>query len=144
LDALRTWLGGGVVLTLLLGACTDVAQMTPINDQAAKLGAPTVEFVRQGIGRGPVTVTMPDGEVLHGRYQVIQNGAIGFGSGFAFGPGGSTYATGSTVTMGGGGAVMVSASGDRGTVMTCQGEASFGHGGGVCRTLKGAEYQMMF
>lgn len=133
-----------VGLALLLCACTDTGQMTPLNDQAVKLGTPKFEFVRQGVSHGPITVTMPDGEVLHGGYQVIQGGAVGFGSGTAFGPGGAAYATGSSVVMTGGGAVMISASGDRGTIMTCRGETSFGHGGGTCGTVTGAEYQMMF
>lgn len=133
-----------ILAILPLCTCTDTGQMTPLNDEAARLGPPKFEFVRQGTSQGPVTITMPDGEVLHGRYQVVQGGAIGFGSASSVGTGGSAFATGSSVVMSGGGAVLISASGDRGSSMTCQGQVSFGHGGGICRTLRGAEYQMMF
>ena len=87
---------------------------------------------------------MPDGEVLNGRYQIVQTGAITFGSATAFGPAGSAFASGSAFTMGGASPVLISAAGGRGTVMNCQGSVEFGHGGGVCETNAGARYQVMF
>jgi hypothetical protein len=95
-------------LAVLLPACTGTGQLAPLNDAAAQLGTPRLEFVRQGTGQGPVTVTMPDG------------GAIGFGSASAFGPRGFAYGK------------------------NCRGEVSFGHGGGTCRLLNGAEFQVIF
>src|SRR5256885_863536 len=59
--------------------CTDTARMFPINDAATAIGAPRFEFVRQGLGHGPVTVTLADGEVLKGEYRVVENTALVFG-----------------------------------------------------------------
>jgi hypothetical protein len=36
------------------------------------------------------------------------------------------------------------AAGQEGTTMTCEGSAGQGHGGAVCTTNHGAQYQMMF
>jgi hypothetical protein len=63
----------------VLSGCADSARIFPMDDAALALGTPTLDFVRQGIGRGPVTVTMPDGEMLTGEYQITENAAIGVG-----------------------------------------------------------------
>jgi hypothetical protein len=63
-----------------LAACTDTADTFPMNDAAHQMGPIKVDFVRTGIGRGPVTITMADGEVLKGEYLV----AFGSTQGFAF------------------------------------------------------------
>jgi len=46
-----------------------------LDNAALQSGTPKLEFVRQGLGRGPVTVTMPDGEILKGEYQLTENAA---------------------------------------------------------------------
>jgi hypothetical protein len=68
-----------VILTITLASCTDQARVYPLDPAAMQAGTPKIEFVRQGLGRGPVTVTMPDGEVLQGEYQVTENASVGFG-----------------------------------------------------------------
>ena len=123
-----------VVSLLALAACTDTGTLTPLNGQAQEIGVPQIEF-RRGLPQGPVKVTMPDGEVLNGRFAVAQGG--GFAT--VYGTGGVATAT----AVGAGGNVFISASGPR-TSMTCQAQVGFGHGGGICRTVSGAEYQVMF
>ena len=44
----------------------DTADTSPMNDAAKHIDPPRIDFLRTGIGRGPVTSTMPDGEVLTG------------------------------------------------------------------------------
>jgi hypothetical protein len=63
------------VLSLgLLGGCSDTADTFPMNVAAKELGPVRVSFVRTGVGRGPVTITMADGEVLKGEYRVAFGG----------------------------------------------------------------------
>ena len=126
-----------------MAACTDTADIAPINEIARTTGLPRFEFVRQGIGTGPVTITMPDGEVLVGRYSVAQGGAVAMGSGTAFSPHGPVAYTGTSTIVNSGGNAYVIANGPR-TSMTCQLEVGGIHGGGVCRTTTGAEYQIVF
>jgi hypothetical protein len=101
-----------------------------------RAGTPTIEFVRRGLDSGPVTVTMPDGEILHGEYQVTENAAIGFAM---------SGARTATAVGSGGSAVAISATGDRGTIMNCDATADIGgHGSGICQTNHGTRYRVMF
>ncbi len=112
-----------------LAACTDTADTFPLNDAAKKLGPVQVSFERTGIGSGPVTITMADGEVLKGRYRV----AFGGGEAFAFSGGQSASAL--VITDG---PVQFVASGPK-TQMLCRGASStMGHGNGQCQTYEGA------
>jgi hypothetical protein len=121
----------------LLSNCADSARMYPMDPTAMQAGTPKFEFVRQGMGRGPVTVTMPDGEILRGEYQITENAAVGVG--FA----GARTAT--AVGYGSGRPVVISATRDRGTVMNCEGTADIGgHGSGICETSRGNKYRVMF
>jgi hypothetical protein len=127
----------GILAIVLLSGCADQARVYPMDDAAMRSGAPTFEFVRQGLGHGPVTVTMPDGEILHGEYQITENAAIGVG----FSGGRTTTAIG----YGGGRPVVISATGERGTILNCEGAASIGgHGSAVCKTNHDATYRVMF
>lgn len=121
---------------LVLSGCADSARVFPIDPASMQAGTPKIEFVRQGIGRGPVTVTMPDGEILTGEYQVTENAAVGVG--FA----GSHMAT--AVGYGSGRRTVISANGPR-TIINCDGTADIGgHGSGVCQTSVGTQYRVMF
>jgi hypothetical protein len=125
-----------IALGALLAACTDTADLSPMNEAANQAGTPSFEF-RRGLPYGPVKVTMADGEVLNGRFRVMDNSTVGVG--FAGG------VTATAVGFGGNRIVFISARGDRGTSINCQGAADFGgHGGGVCETNHGARYQVMF
>lgn len=53
-----------------LPGCADTADSFPLNDAAKRIGDPQIDFIRTGIGRGPVTITMPDGEVLKGEWSI--------------------------------------------------------------------------
>ena len=124
-------------LALAVAACTDSARVYPLDPAAMQAGTPKIEFERRGMGRGPVTVTMPDGEILHGDYQVTENAA--FGIGFA----GTQTAT--AIGYGSNRHVVISATGDRGTILNCDGVADIGgHGSGMCETSCGNKYRVMF
>lgn len=136
----------GALLVLLLGACSDSGSMFPLNPAAQAIGSPKFEFVRQGIDRGPLTLTMPNGEVLQGRYQVARNGSIGVGFG-SFSSYGShpVFGTTNATTVGvGGGTVFASATGPK-TTINCQLTIDLGgHGGGMCATPQDAQWQVIF
>jgi hypothetical protein len=108
-----------------------------MDDAALRAGTPKVEFTRYGLGHGPVTITMSDGEVLHGEYQVTENAAVGFRMA-------GTHAA-TAVAYGSGRPVVISATGERGTIVNCEGAADIGgHGSGICQTNKGNRYRVMF
>lgn len=130
-------------ILLALSGCVSTADLTPLNEAASSTGVPQMKFTRRGTSFGPVTITMPDGEVLRGHYQVAQGGGFAVGSATGFGPTGMTSATGMTTAVSAGGNVWVSARGPQ-TTITCQGQSGWGHGGGICRTNTGAEWQLMF
>jgi hypothetical protein len=94
----------------LLCACTDQARVYPLDPAAMQAGVPKIEFVRRGLGHGPVTVTMPDGEILQGEYQVTENAAVGLGIAGAH--------TATAVAFGSGRPVVISATGNRGTIFS--------------------------
>ena len=124
-------------LAVTLSACADTARVYPLDPAAMQAGTPKIEFERRGMGSGPVTVTMPNGELLHGEYQVTENAAIGIG--FA----GTQTAT--AIGYGSNRHVVISATGDRGTIMNCDGTADIGgHGSGICQTSQGFKYRVMF
>jgi hypothetical protein len=123
-------------IAMMLAGCTIEARVFPLDAPTMAAGTPKIEFVRQGAQNGPVTVTMPDGEILKGEFQVTENASVGFG--FA---GSQTF---STVGFGSGRAVVASATGPR-TVMNCEGTADIGsHGSVICQTSQGNKYRVMF
>lgn len=122
--------------TVTVAACTYEARVFPIDPAAMAAGVPKIEFVRQGSQHGPVTVTMPDGEILKGEFQVTENASIGMG--FA---GAQTF---SAIGFGSGRPVVVSATGDH-TIINCEGTADIGsHGSVMCQTSQGNKYRVMF
>jgi hypothetical protein len=132
--------GVRVLLILAIGVacagCTDHGRAFPLDDASLTAGVPKFDFVRQGIGRGPVTVTMPDGEVLTGDYQVTNNDSVGVA--FAGGQMATGFASHS------GRPVAVNATGPRGTILTCDGALDIGgHGTLICQTNHGTHYRVM-
>lgn len=116
------------LLAMALCACTDYADVFPLNDAARRIGTPRLMFTRTG-DRGPVAVTMPDGEALSGTYRVNRRGFVGM----AFSGTRSATALGFA-----GGSVQFVANGPR-TQMLCRGDGGgFGHGSGECETVAGA------
>jgi hypothetical protein len=116
------------LLPLLVG-CTDTADVFPLNAAAKAYGPLQASFERTGVGRGPVTITMGDGEVLHGTYRVA------FGSSQAFAFSGGQSASAMLITDG---PVQFVARGPK-TEILCRGVSStMGHGNGQCQTFEGA------
>jgi hypothetical protein len=131
---------------LTLMGCTDTADTFPMNQAAKDLGPVKVSFVRTGVGRGPVTITLSDGEVLTGEYRVAFSTEQGFGftnvSGSGYSHAGNFFGfSGSATTSAlliGDGPVQFVASGPR-TQILCRGTSStMGHGNGQCQTFEGA------
>lgn len=119
-----------LALPILFG-CADTADTFPLNDAARQIGRLKISFVRTGLGTGPVTITMPDGEILTGTWRVAFSGAVGM----AFSGGRSATAIGV-----GDGNVQFVASGPK-TEILCRGVSSpFGHGTGECQTYEGASW----
>jgi hypothetical protein len=114
---------------LAAAGCTDTADVFSKNAAAKRLGPIKASFERTGLGRGPVTITMADGEVLTGEYRV----AFGSSVGMAFSGGQSASAI--IITDG---PVQFVATGPK-TQILCRGTSStMGHGSGECQTFDGA------
>ena len=129
----------------VLVGCAREADMVALNDAATAVGIPRLEVALYGTGYGPATVKMPGGEVLNGHYRLAIGGAVATGFGNASGPMGTAVVSGSSSVVPMQNPFMLQAAGNRGTTMTCQGSAGgLGHGGAVCTTNRGAEYQMIF
>lgn len=112
-----------------LSSCADTADNFPLNEAAKQIGSLKISFDRTGVGSGPVTITMPDGEILKGQYRV----AFGSAEGMAFS--GSKSATALVISDG---PVQFVASGPK-TQILCRGTSSpMGHGSGQCQTFEGA------
>src|SRR5664279_3806291 len=121
------------VLLIVLSGCTDSVDTFPLNAAAQRLGPIKVSFVRTGTGRGPVTFTMADGEVLTGEYRV----AFGSSVGMAFA--GPYSATALAITDG---PIQFVATGPK-TQILCRGTSStMGHGNGQCQTYEGAIWNL--
>jgi hypothetical protein len=123
----------GALLVGLAGCAstdsTDTADVFPMNAAAQRLGPVQASFVRTGAGRGPVTITMADGEVLTGEYRVAFSGSVG--TAFA-GP----WTSSAIVVRDG--PVQFVARGPK-TQMRCRGTSTpMGHGNGECQTFEGA------
>lgn len=119
----------GFLALLTLAACTDTADVFPLNAAAQRMGPVKATFVRTGAGRGPVTIAMADGEELKGEYRVA------FGGSTAMAFSGSRSATALVITDG---PVQFVATGPK-TQMLCRGTSStMGHGNGECQTFDGA------
>ena len=125
-----------MALAGLRAACADSGRIYPMDDASLAAGTPKFDFVRQGLGHGPVTVTMPDGEVLQGDYQVTNDDSVGVAVA------GGHMAT--AVASGSGRPVVVNAVGPRGTILNCEGAIDMGgHGSVVCKTNHGTTYRVM-
>ncbi len=121
----------GLAALMTLGGCADTADVFPKNAAAQRLGPVKATFERTGLGRGPVTITMADGEVLTGEYRV----AFGTSVGMAF----SGAQSASAIVIGDG-PVQFVATGPK-TQILCRGTSTtMGHGNGECQTYDGAAW----
>lgn len=130
MTCLRFFLCAVIVTTALLtSGCADTADVFPMNTAAQQMGPVRASFVRTGIGRGPVTITMGDGEILMGDYRVAFGGTYGIATVGAW--------SGSALVITDG-PVQFVATGPK-TQMLCRGQSStMGHGNGQCQTFEGA------
>jgi hypothetical protein len=120
-----------VIALMVLSGCanTDTADVFPTNAAAKQLGPVKASFVRTGTGRGPVTFTMGDGEVLTGEYRVAFGSAVGMAFSGAW--------SGSAIVIADG-PVQFVATGPK-TQILCRGQSTtMGHGNGQCQTYDGA------
>ena len=118
---------------IALGGCSATAETSPLNDAAQRLGPIRVAFPRTTVGRGPVTFTMADGEVLRGEYRVA------FGTTEDFGFAESRPPSALVIVNG---PVRFAARGPR-TQIVCRGNSStLGFGAGECQTYEGAVWAM--
>ncbi len=136
---------------LFLTGCAEDARLYQINVEPGKPAQVIhATYMSYGLGHGSISVTMPDGEVLKGEYDVVERGSSSFGSvyGSVYGPGGnaSGMATGSALAIPNsseGTAVLL---GSRGTSMTCEFVTNnwTGKGNGACKSSSGGLYRAMF
>lgn len=133
-------------MLLALGACSREARLYPANVEAGA-GLLKAKFTDSGMGKGPVEVTMPDGEVLHGEFSTTDTSNYGFGSAVASnGRAAPVIATASTTAVPGSMPGVVTAIGPSGTSIRCDYSVNTfsGGGAGTCKTNKGGVYDLHF
>ncbi len=108
-----------VILVASLAGCTDTVSLVPVSATTQGGNARMDYFA--GLPRGPLSVKMPDGEVLPGSFQVSQGELPADGSG-------NFHAT---------------AQGPR-TSLVCHANLVSGHGPGECRAQDGTTYRVQF
>jgi hypothetical protein len=125
-------------------------QMYPDNEAAHTLGPLHARIVGHGNLNGTATMSLPDGQLLQGRYSISHGGSMGVGSVYAsvYGPGGSASGSGVQTSMsfsgqGFGEADMIS---PQGTTAHCEflNDNFNGHGHGACRLSDGSLYRMQY
>lgn len=131
--------------TLALFGCAREARLYPANSQAGK-GALTAKFTDSGLGKGPVELTMPDGEVLKGEFSTTDTSTYGFGTAVALTRYTPVVSTASTSSTPGSMPGVLSAVGTNGTQMHCDYVVNSltSSGSGNCQTNKGAAYELHF
>jgi len=140
------------VCGLLLTGCAVVRdpELFPANAMAQSMGPLSAHLIGHGGGNGTISLVLPSGEVLNGRYSINVGGAVGFGSlyGSVYGRGG--YATGAAqgaaFSMPNSSPGVADMIGPKGTTAHCEfmNNNLGGHGNGVCRLSNGADYRMQY
>lgn len=128
-----------------LGACSRDARLYPANELAGK-GLLQAKFTDSGLGKGPVKIVMPDGEVLTGEFTTMDTTTYGFGTVFASVGRSSGFASGSSAAISGSMPGIVNAIGPNGTTLKCDYTVNTftSSGAGVCQTSSGAVYDLQF
>jgi hypothetical protein len=139
---MRISLGAAFAVAALLAGCASTTNLYPENDIALKCGPLKGTLMKYGVGSGPISITMPDGEVLTGQYTMNLGGAVGFGS--TYGGGRSTFSTASVTPMGS--TIEADLSGPKGTTMRCElrNNNLTARGNGECRASNGAAYRVQY
>ncbi len=126
--------------SILAAGCTATARLYPANDIAAATGILTFSYEDTGLGYGPVSLRMPDGEMLTGEYTTVSTTDTTFGTIMS----GGQVSSFQGFSSGGGSPGTASLIGNRGTLMQCEYIAGDFSGTGTCRTNKGAQYRLHF
>ena len=133
-----------VVTGILLASCTITRhpELFPANDTAHQLGALRATLTGHGNLNGTMSLALPDGEVLTGRYSIAAGGGAGFGAV----SGSQGFASGSAFLISAHGDGVADMIGPKGTTAHCEfANNNFsGHGSGACRLSSGAEYRMQY
>ncbi len=127
------------------GATTRILALYPENREANALGPLSAHLEGQG-GSGVISIKLPSGEVLKGRFKVTPGGSVG-----AYGksrgvdrPGGAYTGAGDPILHGS--PTFVDMEGPSGATVHCEGmnHDPHAHGSGVCRFSNGAEYRILY
>jgi hypothetical protein len=128
-----------LVITLsmagFLAGCIELGEMIPLDETARSIGTPKIEIALHETAHGGVGVTMPDGEILQGEYQVLESASGGITPSGQYVPTGLPFGSRN---------VFVRATGPR-TEMSCNGLTNGqGHGSAICEMSSGAHYRALF
>lgn len=134
-----------VSFALLFSACSREASLYPANASAGT-GLLKAKFTDSGMGKGPIEITMPDGEVLKGEFNTTDTSSYGFGSGFATTGRTTAVASTSSTVVSGSMPGVATAIGPSGTTMRCEYVVNTfsGGGSGKCQTNKGSDFDLHF
>lgn len=134
-----------IALALFFSACSREASLYPAN---APAGARLLKakFTDSGMGKGPIEITMPDGEILKGEFSTTDTSSYGFGTGFATAGRTTAVASTSSTVVSGSMPGVATAIGPSGTTMRCEYVVNTfsGGGSGKCQTNKGGDYDLHF
>ncbi len=134
-----------VSLVVCFQACSRDARLYPANVQAGP-AALTAKFTDSGMGKGPVEMALPDGEVMRGEFGTTDTSAYGFGIATASIGRTTAVGTSSASAVPGNMPGVVTLIGDRGTRGECQYQVNTwtSSGTGVCHFSNGSVYSLHF
>lgn len=135
-----------LMVAISLCGCSREARLYPANPDAGA-GLLKARFTDSGMGKGPIEITMPDGEVLKGEFSTTDTSSYGFGTAIASSArAGPIIATGSSTAVAGSMPGVVTAIGPNGTSIRCEYQVNTfsGSGTGSCQTNRGAMYDIHF
>lgn len=139
-----------LALAIGLSGCAETAQLYPANDAAHAMGPLKADLRRTGTNSGPISITLPDGEILSGRYSVNEGGSTNFGHLYTsvYGTGGNASASsfGSSFMIPNSGEGAADLIGASGMTAHCEFVANLlsAHGNGACQLSNGATYRVQF
>lgn len=140
-----------IVVGCVIVSCTKTGTLYPANDLAGQTGPLHVEYEDDPFALGgPLTIFMPDGEVLHGEYRTVDRSTQTFGTIYHSLRGDSVgritgNSTQTSVMSPGSMPGFIGAYGEQGTFIECEYIANMSGGGtGVCQTGDGAIYRLIF
>jgi hypothetical protein len=135
-------------LALTTAACASerTARLYPSNDAASKDGLINVTYTDTGMGHGPISFSMPNGERIKGEYSTQDTASYGFGSILALAGNTVSTASGTSMRVPGSMPGTISAIGERGTRIECEYfvNVSTSAGSGACKSSTGAIYRLHF